>query len=102
MKHIILFFLLAVPCAAFQDAPTKKPELTDKQKVEVREAQLNVSTIEAEKFALESRLKDLTAALPLAKQKLGEVLKSVAPSGYSVMSDLSLSKNPEPTPVPAK
>lgn len=70
-------------------------ELTDTQKLSIREAQLSIMTIQAEKSALESRLKDLAASLPAAQQHLSEVLKAATPEGYVIQQDLSLKEAPK-------
>lgn len=70
-------------------------DLTDTQKLSIREAQLSIMTIQAEKSALESRLKDLAASLPTAQQHLTEVLKAATPEGYVIQQDLSLKETPK-------
>lgn len=70
-------------------------ELTDAHKLSIREAQLSIMTIQAEKSALESRLKDLAASLPTAQQHLTEVLKAATPDGYVIQQDLSLKEAPK-------
>lgn len=72
----------------------KDPELSDAQKVKVLQAQVQFLSIQAEKNALESRLKDLNAALPVAQQALSAVLADVAPEGYTVQQNLTLKAVP--------
>lgn len=66
------------------------PVLTDTQKLQVREVQLTLVTIQAEKAMLESRLKDLDRALPVATEAVNRKLKEVAPKGYVVKPDLTV------------
>lgn len=96
MKTLLLF---TIAISLF--AQDKTPELTDKQKIQIREAQVNLLSVEAEKATLESRLKDLNQSLPVAQRQLQEALRAVAPKGYTVQNDLTLKKDPEVAPPAA-
>jgi hypothetical protein len=80
--------------------PEKPPELSKDQKLLIRDAQLSYVQTMAEKTALESRLKDINAAVPVAQKQLEEVMKNASPPGYTAQPDLTLKKNPEPPPAP--
>lgn len=88
MKSLLMVILLL-------DRSSLAADLTDTQKLSIREAQLSIMTIQAEKSALESRLKDLSASLPAAQQHLTEVLKAATPEGYVIQQDLSLREAPK-------
>lgn len=74
------------------------PQLTDAQKVPILQAQRDLIALEAEKNALESRLRDLGYALiPEARAKVESLMKAAAPAGYTVKYDLTLQAEPKAT-----
>lgn len=85
---IKILIAIALPLSA------SAAELTDAQKLSIREAQLSLMTIQAEKSALESRLKDLAAAMPAAQQKVADAVKAATPAGYTLQQDLTLKADP--------
>ena len=99
MKTIVLALAFSLSLLA---ADAKAPELTDKQKLAVREAELTVIQQQAEKTALESRLKDLAQSLPQAQIQLSRVTKEVTPAGYVLQMDLTLRKDPNARPEAEK
>lgn len=72
------------------------PALTDAQKVPILQAQRDLIALEAEKNALESRLKDINYVLiPQARANVEGLMKAATPAGYTVKPDLTLRANPE-------
>ena len=82
--------LLCISCAALA-LSAESPSLTDAQKLSLREAQINVITLQAEKNALESRLKSIDYdLLPKAQQALQDRVKAITPAGFTLQTDLTL------------
>ncbi len=74
------------------------PQLTDAQKVPILQAQRDLIALEAEKNALESRVKDIDYVLmPQARANVEALMKAAAPAGYTVKYDLTLQADPKPT-----
>jgi cell division protein FtsB len=89
LKPIIAMLALSA-CAS---AP---PEVTPEHKISVLQAQRDLIALEAEKNALESRLKDLKYDLmPKAQAELKRRMAAAAPVGYELQPDLTLKAVPE-------
>ena len=96
MKTLSISLLLAISVLA-QD---KAPALTDAQKLTIVTAERDLAIKQAEKAALESRLKELDyVEIPKAQQALSEAALKATPQGYQLQNDLTLKALP--TPVPA-
>ena len=85
MKRLLVFALLALVLAA--DPPT----VTLEQRFAIVQAQRDLIAFQAEKNALESRLKDLNYVLiPQAQATVQERLKAASPAGWVLQPDLTL------------
>lgn len=98
MKTLTLSFLFSLSLFAAD----KPPELTDTQKLAIVSAQRDFITKQAEKNALESRLKDLDyVEIPKAQKAMNDVAAQATPAGYQMQADLTLKALPK-IPAPAK
>jgi hypothetical protein len=96
MRVIILF---AFAVSSFAADASKPPELSDKQKIAILTAQRDLMVLQAERNALESRLKDLNYSLiPQGQKTLQNLMTAAAPLGYETQPDLTLKAIPNPAP----
>lgn len=87
-------FLLAA-LFIFSASAAEAPALTDNQKLSIREAELALMTLQAERGAIEARLKDLDYALiPRSRNELIQRRAAVTPNGYQLQQDLTLTAIP--------
>ena len=94
-----------------EDAPKPEaPTLTTEQKLSVREAQLAVSQLTAQKAQLESQYRDVVPALEKAQKALETKVAELTPKGFVLQGDLTLKleekpilkAEEKPKPEPAK
>ncbi len=99
MKTLLIAALLSITASAAEEP---KAELTDKQKLTIVEAQRDLNLKQAERNALESRLKDLQyVEIPKAQEALSAAAQKATPPGYQLQADLTLKALPKPA-VPAQ
>ena len=73
------------------------PMLSSDQKLAIVQAQRDLLALQAEKSALESRLKDLNYVLiPQAQATVQERLKAASPAGWVLQPDLTLKPEAKP------
>ena len=94
-----IFLSLCFSAALFAQAktePAKPPVLTAEQKFEIRDAQVAFANLDAQKAKLESRYKDVQAAIEKATAVLNAAVKKNTPAGFVLQNDLSLVAKPKP------
>ena len=79
---------------------TDVPVLTAEQKLAIREAQLAVSGLTAEKAQLENRYKDIVPALEKAQKALEAKVAELTPKGFVLQGDMTLKPEENPKPKP--
>lgn len=90
MKTLILTALF-IATAFAADAPT----LSDKDKLKLREIQVKVTQLDAQKARMESQYNQLSNDLTKATAELEALVKQMTPAGYVLQSDLSLVEQPK-------
>lgn len=90
MNRIILTALFMATAFA-ADAPT----LSDKDKLKLREIQVKVTQLDAQKARMESQYNQISTDLTKATAELELLVKQMTPAGYVLQADLSLVEQPK-------
>lgn len=96
MKILLLFTiaLLAVAAEAPKVEQKSTPRLTTEQKLAIREAQLTLTQLLAEKTTLEARYPKLQDELKKAGEALQKATADATPPGFVLQNDLALVPDP--------
>ncbi len=86
MKAILLACLILSASAFAADAPT----LTDAQKLAIRDIQVRVAQLDAQKARLESQYQEVSTALNKASDELAAEVAKATPPGYQIQADLKV------------
>ena len=90
MKKILIATICGVCLGAEGDAPLK---VTQENMLRIVTAERDLAQLQAEKWALISRLKDIeTSLIPQATNNLSAARSAATPAGYELGQDYSLKK----------
>lgn len=92
MKNLTVLSIFLITVSAFAAEP---PELTDKQKLEIRDKQIQVMN-------LKDQYTQVQDALKKASEELQAVVKKYTPDGWSLGFDLHFTPMQPAAPTPAK
>lgn len=81
---------LLVFCGLLTAAIADGPLLTDAQKVQIRDAQLQVASLDARKARLETEYVKVSTELEKASTALDSLVSRLTPNGYVMQVDLNL------------